>query len=129
MTLLSINKKMVDNTKISKKGINNTKFVELYRTSRPVQKFGRFFFSLFYFIFFIYLFGLGAQLFAPICVKGPYVMAGKMFEKISPDSVRSGRTCPANLGVRSCPVRKLICPVQSSPTNMIQNWPSLWYFT
>ena len=24
--------------------------------------------------------------------------------------------CPANLGVRSCPVRKLICPVRSSPT-------------
>ena len=36
---------------------------------------------------------------------------------MSPDSVWSGgRTCPANLGVRSCPVRKLICPVRSSPT-------------
>ena len=35
--------------------------------------------------------------------------------KKSPDLVRSGRTCPANLGVRSCPVRKLICPVRSSP--------------
>ena len=41
---------------------------------------------------------------------------GKMFENISPDSVQSGRTCPANLGVRSCPVRKLIFPVQLSPT-------------
>ena len=40
-----------------------------------------------------------------------------MFQNISPDSVRSGRTCPANLGVRSCPVRKLICPVRSSPTS------------
>ena len=39
-----------------------------------------------------------------------------MFNNISPDSVRSGRTCPANLGVRSCPVRKLICPVRLSPT-------------
>ena len=39
-----------------------------------------------------------------------------MFRNISPDSVRSGRTCPANLDVRSCPVRKLICPVRSSPT-------------
>jgi hypothetical protein len=34
---------------------------------------------------------------------------------ISPDSVQSGRTCPANVGVRSCPVRKLISPVQLSP--------------
>ena len=43
-------------------------------------------------------------------------MEGKMLKNISPDSVRSGRTCPANLDVRSCPVRKLICPVRSSPT-------------
>ena len=42
-----------------------------------------------------------------------------MFKIISPDSVRSGRTCPANLGVRSCSVRKLICPVQSSPKKLI----------
>ena len=35
----------------------------------------------------------------------------------SPDSVWSGRTCPANLGVLSCPVRKLICPVLSSPSS------------
>ena len=35
---------------------------------------------------------------------------------ISPDLVRSGRTCLANLGVRSGPVRKLICPVQLSPS-------------
>ena len=27
-------------------------------------------------------------------------LVGKMFKNISPDSVRSGRTCPANLGVR-----------------------------
>ena len=39
-----------------------------------------------------------------------------MFKDIGPDSVWSGRTCPANLGVRSCPVRKLICPVRSSPS-------------
>ena len=37
-------------------------------------------------------------------------LIGKMFKNISLDSVRSGRTCPTNLGVRSCPVRKLICP-------------------
>ena len=42
-----------------------------------------------------------------------------MFRNISPDSVRSGRTCPANLGVRSCPVRKLICPVRSSPKRYV----------
>ena len=34
-----------------------------------------------------------------------------MFKNISPDSVQSSRTCPANLGVRSCPV--LSGPVQS----------------
>ena len=31
-----------------------------------------------------------------------------LFKNISPDSVRSSRTCSANLDVRSCPVRKLI---------------------
>ena len=31
-----------------------------------------------------------------------------MFRNISPDSVRSGKNCLANLGVRSCPVRKLM---------------------
>ena len=57
-----------------------------------------------------------------ICVQGPYLvriykpyLLSKMFNNISLDSVRSGRTCPANLGVRSCPVRKLRCPVRSSP--------------
>ena len=40
-----------------------------------------------------------------------------MFKNISPDLVRSGRICPANLGVRSRPVRKLICPVRSSPSS------------
>ena len=38
-----------------------------------------------------------------------------MFKNISPDLVRFGRTCLANLSVRSCPVRKLICSVQLSP--------------
>jgi hypothetical protein len=42
-------------------------------------------------------------------------MVGKMFKSISLDSVWSSRTCLANLGVRSCPVRKLKCPVRSSP--------------
>ena len=46
-------------------------------------------------------------------IDNPYLV-GKMFKNISPDSVRSGRTCPANLVVQSCPVRKLICPVRSS---------------
>ena len=45
-----------------------------------------------------------------------WYLVGKMFKNAGPDSVRSGRTCPANLGVRSCPVRKLICPVRLSPT-------------
>ena len=35
---------------------------------------------------------------------------------MSLDLVWSGRTCLANLGVRSCLVRKLICPVRSSPS-------------
>ena len=38
----------------------------------------------------------------------------KCLRNRSPDSVRS-----ANLGVRSCPVRKLICPVRSSPTTLL----------
>ena len=38
-----------------------------------------------------------------------------MFKNISPDSVPCGRTCKANLGVRSYPVRKLICPVRLRP--------------
>ena len=39
-----------------------------------------------------------------------------MLKNISPDSALSGRTCLANLSVWSCPVRKLIYPVRSSPT-------------
>ena len=41
-----------------------------------------------------------------------------MSRNISPESVRFGRACLANLGVRSCPVRKLICPVRSSPNQI-----------
>ena len=48
-----------------------------------------------------------------------------MSKNISPDSVRSCKTCPANLGVRSCPVRKLICPVRSSPIGTVM-WYSLY---
>ena len=40
---------------------------------------------------------------------------GTVFRNISPDLVWSGRMCPANLGVPSCLVRKLICSVRSSP--------------
>ena len=40
-------------------------------------------------------------------------MVCKNFKNISPDLVRSGRTCQANLGVRSC-LKKLICPVRLS---------------
>ena len=47
-------------------------------------------------------------------IDNPYLVC-KMFENISLDLVLSGRTCPANLGVRSCPVRKLMCLVQLSP--------------
>ena len=46
----------------------------------------------------------------------PTGMVNKVFRNISLDSVRSGSTCPANLGVQSCPVRKLTFPVQLSPT-------------
>ena len=48
-------------------------------------------------------------------IGNPYLV-GKMFKNISSDSVRSGRTCLANLSVRSGPVKKLICPVRLSPT-------------
>ena len=46
--------------------------------------------------------------------KTPYFVC-KIFKNISPDLVWSCRTCLANLGVRSCSVRKLICPVRLSP--------------
>ena len=38
-----------------------------------------------------------------------------MFRNIKPDSVWSGRTYLANLGVQSCLDRTLICPVWLSP--------------
>ena len=41
-----------------------------------------------------------------------------MFKNISPDSVRSGK-----LGVQSCPVKKLICPVRSSPKVWAKEYP------
>ena len=51
-----------------------------------------------------------------ICVQEPYL---KRINKsclvcISPDLVQYSMTCPANLGVWSCLVRKLICPVRLS---------------
>jgi hypothetical protein len=48
----------------------------------------------------------------------PYLVC-KMFRNISPDLVRCGRTCRANLCVRSCPVRKLICPVRLNPISNV----------
>ena len=39
-----------------------------------------------------------------------------MFINVNLDLVRSSKTRLANLGVRFCPVRKLICPVQLCPT-------------
>ena len=70
----------------------------------------KFFFKIFFFIYFWH------QIQWPYLMRidNPYLVA-KIFENISPDSVRFGRTCPANLAVRSCPVRKLICPVWLSP--------------
>ena len=53
-------------------------------------------------------------------IDNPY-LEGKMFKDVSPDLVLSGRTCPANLGVWSCPVRKLVCPLRFSPTKMHRN--------
>ena len=51
-------------------------------------------------------------------------LVGKMFKNIGPETVRSGRTCPANLGVRSgILMRKLICPVRSSPKLWAKEYP------
>ena len=82
------------------------------------------FFSIFFskIFFSVYLFGLGTfdtKFVSRVPILWELItctLVGKMFKNISPDSVQSGRTCPANLGVRPCPVRKLICPVRSSPT-------------
>ena len=38
------------------------------------------------------------------------------------NTFRFSPTCLAILGVRSCPVRKLICPVQLSPTTLEHPW-------
>ena len=46
---------------------------------------------------------------------GHHVQSGSPANFQKSDSVQSGRTCLANLGVRSFPVRKLICPVRQSP--------------
>ena len=50
-----------------------------------------------------------------ISVKFCYLVC-KMFKNVSPDLVWSSRTCLANLGVQSCPVRKFICSVRLRPT-------------
>ena len=42
-------------------------------------------------------------------IDNPYLV-GKMFKNMSQDSVRSDRTCPANLGVWSCPVEPYQTP-------------------
>ena len=76
-------------------------------------------FSNFFQIFILFIYFI---FWHQICVQGPYLMridnlylVRKMFKSIRPDSVLSSRTCLANLGVRSCPVRKLIRPVWSRP--------------
>ena len=83
----------------------------------------RFFFLYIFIKIFFCLFVWSRNFWHQICVQGPYLMridnlylTGKMVKSISLDSVRSSSTCPANLGVQSCPVRKLICPLRSSPT-------------
>ena len=98
---------------------------------RTIFFFFFFFFQIFFFNFLFSIFFLFIFKYIPIenfwhqiCVHGPYHMRidnlyllGKMYKNISPDSVRSGRTCPANLG--SGLVRKLICPVRLSPKRML----------
>ena len=80
---------------------NRKKSKKKFQKKNFQKKFSKFFFKFFFHnFFFVYLYG-------------------KMSKNISPDSVRSGRTCPANLGVRTCPVRKLICPVRLSPSNLL----------
>ena len=39
-------------------------------------------------------------------------LVGKMFKSISPDSVRSGRTCPENVGVLSGQETHMPSPVE-----------------
>ena len=50
----------------------------------------------------------------PIWIYNPY-KCRNLLNSISPVRVRSGRTRPAILGVRSCPGWTLICPVRLSP--------------
>ena len=55
------------------------------------------------------------------CLMRVDILVIKIFKNISPDSVQSGRTCPTNLGVWSCTVRKLICPVRLSPSKFVSS--------
>ena len=50
----------------------------------------------------------------PIWIDNPYICTN-LHNSIGPVLVRSGRTRPANLGVRSCPGWTPICPVRLSP--------------
>ena len=64
-----------------------------------------FFFQIFFSrFFFVYLFSLGTFHTKFLTGIDNLYLTGKIFKNIRPDSVRFGRTCLANLGVRSCPV-------------------------
>ena len=100
--------------------------MEIIGNRRNFFFFQFFFQNCFSIFFFFCLFIWSMNIWNQSCVQGPYLMrinnlylVHKMFKNLSPNSVRSGRTCPANLGVRSCPVRKLICPVRSSPNGCL----------
>ena len=83
--------------------------------------FFQFFSNSFFRIFFFYLFVLGTFDTKFLMRIDNLYLAGKMFKNICLDSVWSGRTCLANLDVRSCPVRKLIYLVRLSPNFEISN--------
>ena len=91
-----------------------------FKNRKEIQFFlSNFFFQIFSFKFFLSKISLvGIYFWHQISIQGPYLtsidnqyLVGKMFKNISWDSVRSGKTCSAKLVVRSCLVRKLICPV------------------
>ena len=76
-------------------------------------------FSFWFFSFLVFRPSNGFVIRLQICVQGAYLMKidnpylfGKMFRIISPDSVQSGRTYLANLGVLSGQETHMFSPVE-----------------
>ena len=100
--------------KTSEHSPRHTGFIAAYegKELEKKKKFFQIFFSNYYYFLFFFQF-LNENFWHQICIHKTYLkiidnpyLVGKIFKNISPDSVWSSRTCPANLGVWSCLVMK-----------------------